>query len=118
MVRIDDSESETKCWLSYQNEVQKVEEKARERDWEQEIAIQLMGRCGSRSSSVLTAKPANLRWNSEGEYWEITLRGKNTKGGKKTVRDAFVPTRVKENLDRYASERDISNDEQKVEIVR
>jgi integrase len=115
MVRIDDSGSETKCWLDFPSEVQTIEQKARERDWEQEIAIQLMGRVGARASGVLSAKPKNLRWNSEGDYWEIEIRGKNTKGGKKTIRDAYIPERVKENLDRYASERDIGGDERYVQ---
>lgn len=111
MVRIDDSGSETKCWLDFPAEVQTMEKKARERDWEQEIAIQLMCRVGARASGVLSAKPKNLRWNSEGEYWELQLRGKNTKGGEKTIRDAYVPDQVKNNLDRYASERDVADDE-------
>ena len=111
MVRIDDSAHEIKCWVDYPDEVQTIEEYARDRDWEQEIAVQLMARVGCRASGVLTACPENLRWNSDGEYWQIEIRGKNTKGGEKTVRDAYVPTRVKENLDRYASERDIDDGE-------
>ncbi|OYR57406.1 bacterio-opsin activator [Halorubrum ezzemoulense] len=111
MVRIDDSASRSKCWLSYPDEIREVEQYARERDWEQEIAIQLMARVGCRSSGVPSARPENLRWNGDGEYWEIRVRGKNTKGGEKTVRDAYVPTKVKENLDRYASERNIADDE-------
>lgn len=111
MVRIEDDEARSKCWLSFPDEIRTVEEYARDRDWEQEIAIQLMARVGCRSSGVPTARPENLRWNSDGEYWEIRVRGKNTKGGEKTVRDAYVPTKVKENLDRYASERNIDEDE-------
>lgn len=111
MVRIDDSESEVKCWLTYDRELNRLESKARERDWTQEIAIQLMCRVGCRASGVLSPKPKNLRWNSEGEYWELQIKGKNTKGGEKTVRDAYVPERVKENLDRYQSERGIHEDE-------
>lgn len=111
MVRIDDSSNKTKCWIDYPTEVRTLQNYARDRDWEQEIAIQLMVRVGCRASGVLTAKPEGLRWNSDGEYWELELRGKNSKGGEKTVRDAYVPERVKENLDRYASERDIDDDE-------
>lgn len=111
MVRIDDSNDETKCWLDFPEEVQTVEEYARNRDWEREIAIQLMSKVGCRASGVRSAKPENLRWNSEGEYWEIEIRGKNTKGGEKTIRDVYVPERVKENLDRYASERGIEDGE-------
>lgn len=101
MVRIDDSNDETKCWLDFPEEVQTVEQHARDRDWEQEIAIQLMARIRCRASGVKSAKPENLRWNSKGEYWEIEVREKNTKGGEKTIRDAWIPERVKENLDRY-----------------
>ena len=116
MVRIDDSESETKCWLTYPEEVQKIEEKARERDWEQEILVQLCARVGCRISDALTAEPQNVKWNSDGEYWEIKVWGKNTKGGEKTVRDAYVPDEVKKNLDRYQSERDIDSAESYVQI--
>jgi integrase len=111
MVRIDDSTENTKCWIDCPNEVRTLEDYARDCDWQQEIAIQLMVRVGCRASGVLTATPSGLRWNSEGEYWELEVRGKNTKGGDKTVRDAYVPTKVKENLDRYASERDIEDNE-------
>ncbi|MFC6863832.1 site-specific integrase [Halomicroarcula sp. GCM10025817] len=111
MVRIDDSEHEVKVWLDYPDEVEQVEEKARSRDWEQEILVQLCARVGCRVSGALTAKPENLRWNSDGEYWEMELKGKNTKGGVKTVRDAYVPKEVKNNLDRYQSEREIDDSE-------
>ena len=111
MVRIDDSSYETKCWLSFPAEIEQVESRARGRDWGQEIAVQLMSRVGCRASGVLTACPQGVEWNEEGEYWQIRVRGKNTKGGEKTVRDAYLPDRVKENLDRYASERDISKSE-------
>lgn len=111
MVRIDDSSSKTKCWLDYPNEVEILEQKARERDWEQELAIQLMSRVGCRASGVLSACPSAIEWNEKGEYWQIRIRGKNTKGGEKTVRDAYLPKSVKENLDRYASERDIDDNE-------
>ncbi|MFD1569540.1 site-specific integrase [Halorubrum laminariae] len=111
MVRLDDSSSKSKCWIDFEKEVPLLEEHARERDWKQEIAIQLMSRVGCRASGVLTACPNGLRWNSEGEYWELQIRGKNTKGGDKTVRDTYVPESVKKNLDRYASERDIDDSE-------
>jgi len=116
MVRIDDSSDETKCWLDYPDEVETLESIARGRDWKREIAIQLMARVGCRASGVLTAKPEGLSWNSKGEYWQLEIRGKNTKGGAKTKRDAYVPERVKENLDRYASERDIDDDEPYVDV--
>jgi integrase len=106
MVRLDDSQSETKCWLS-NDEIDTVEQHARERDWTQEIAIQLMSRVGCRASGVLTASPQGLAWNSEGEYWQLEVRGKNTKGGHKAQRDAYLPEFVKTNLDRYESERNI-----------
>jgi len=111
MVRIDDSEDHTKCWLDFPEEVEQIEEQAREEDWMREIAMQLMARVGCRASGVPTARPENLRWNSDGEYWEIQVRGKNTKGGEKTIRDAYVPEDVKKNLDRFASERNIADDE-------
>lgn len=109
MVRIDDSSDEVKCWLDFPSEIELLEDRARSKDWEREIAIQLMSRVGCRVSGVLSAKPCNLQWNSKGEYWEIEIKGKNTEGGAKKTRLAYVPDEVKRNLDRYASERDIED---------
>lgn len=111
MVRIDDSNERVKCWLDFPEEVEEVERKAREREWEQEVFIQLQVYVGSRVSGSVTAKPSGIKWNEDGEYWSIEIRGKNTKGGEKTVRDAYLPKSVKENLDRYQSERGIDEDE-------
>lgn len=115
MVRIDDSNERVKCWLDFPEEVEEVESKARERDWEQEVFIQLQVRVGARVSGVLSAKPSGIKWNEDGEYWSIEIRGKNTKGGEKTVRDAYLPKSVKENLDRYQAERGIEPDEHYVQ---
>jgi len=95
-----------------------LEEKAREKDWEQEIAIQLLLRVGCRVSGIFSVKPEGISWNEKGEYWQVRVRGKNTKGGKKTVRDAYLPDRVKENLDRYASERDVEQDEPYISVAK
>lgn len=111
MVRIDDSDTDVKAWLSFPNEVEQLESKAREWGWEYEILVQLCVRVGCRVSGALTGRPESLEWNSDGEYWQITILGKNTKGGQKTVRDAYVPKEVKRNLDRYQSERGIDPDE-------
>lgn len=111
MVRIDDSGARTKCWLDYPNEVDDLAKAAREDDWEREIAHLLMGHVGCRASGVLSARPDGVSYNSEGDYWEIEIRGKNTKGGEKTVRDAYLPRRVKDMLDIYADERSIADDE-------
>lgn len=51
---------------------------------------------GVRSSICPTD---GLRWNNDVEYWGLEVRGKNTKGGEKTIRDAYMPEHVKENLD-------------------
>lgn len=115
MVRIDDSNNKVKCWIDLEKEGSLLEEKARDRDWEQEIAVQLMLRVGCRVSGIFSITPSSISWNEKGEYWEVRVRGKNTKGGEKTVRDAYLPDRVKENLDRYASERDIGANEQYVQ---
>ena len=118
MVRIDDSNDRTKCWIDFNKEGKLLEEKAREKDWEQEIAIQLLLRVGCRVSGIFSVKPEGISWNEKGEYWQVRVRGKNTKGGEKTVRDAYLPDRVKENLDRYASERDIEQDEPYISVAK
>jgi Phage integrase family. len=107
-MQIDDSGTETKCWLTYPDEVDVLARQARETDWTRRIAILLMGKVGLRASGVPTAKPRGLSHSDEGDYWQLTVRGKNTKGGDKTVRDAYVPEGVTRELENYAKERDIA----------
>jgi len=111
MVRIDDSGDETKCWLDYPAEIEQLADKAREGGWERRIAILLMGKTGLRVSGVPTAKPQGLTYNDEGNYWELEVRGKNTKGGSKATRDTYIPDGVQRELTNYAKERDISPSE-------
>ena len=86
MVRIDDSDAVTKCWLS-QDELTRLERVAGADGWTREIAIQLMGRCGLRASEVSYPSDAALRWSEDGATWLFEVRGKNTKGGARTTRD-------------------------------
>ena len=110
-MQIDDSDSETKCWLTYPEEIDALARQAREADWERRIAILLMGKVGLRASGVPTAKPQGLTYNEDGDFWQLTVKGKNTKGGEKATRDAYVPEGVKRELENYAKERDISPSE-------
>lgn len=116
MVRIDDSENDTKCWLDYPDEIDTLARKAEEEDWTRRIAILLMGKVGLRASGVPTAKPHGLEYNEKGEYWQLAVSGKNTKGGEKTERDAYVPEEVKLELERYARERDVKPSEPYVDV--
>ncbi len=111
MVRIDDSGDDVKSWLGYPDEIEALAIEARESDWKRRIAILLMGKVGLRASGVPTAKPQGLKYNDEGEYWELEVQGKNTKGGEKATRDAYVPEGVARELENYAKERDISPSE-------
>ena len=115
-MQIDDSRSDTKVWLSFPDEVDQLARKAREVDWKRRIAVLLMGKVGLRASGVPTAKPQGLTYNDEGDYWQLTVKGKNTKGGDKATRDAFVPDEVKRELTNYAKERDISPSEPFVDV--
>lgn len=107
MVRIDDSGDEVKSWMTYPDEVDQLLDEMRDTSWESRIAGILMGKVGSRASGALTASPAGLSYNDKGEYWQLEIRGKNTKGGSKTTRDAYVPDAVKRELDNYQKERDL-----------
>lgn len=111
MVRIDDSGDTTKCWLSFPNEKDELISVARSMDWERAIAMRLLVEVGCRASGVLTAHPEGVQYNSDGDYWEIEIQGKNTKGGEKTTRDAYLPDDVKQTLDIYQDERGIKDDE-------
>jgi len=115
-MQMDDSGDEVKVWLSYPNEVDQLARKAREVDWKRRIAILLMGKIGLRASSVPTGKPQGLTYNDDGEYWQLAVKGKNTKGGEKATRDAYVPDEVKRELMNYAKERDISPSESFVDV--
>ena len=108
IMRIDDS-GRTKCWLT-QDEIQKLERKASEKDWERGIAVQLMGRLGLRVSEVPYPSDNNLRWSDDGECWFVTVRGKDTTGGKKT-RDAWLPNDVEDDIRKYSRERGKSDNE-------
>lgn len=111
MVRIDDSKKHTKCWLDYPNEIEDLASAARKEDWEREISIRLMGFVGPRASGVPSARPAGVSYNADGDYWQLELQGKNTKGGEKKTRDTYLPRRLKDMLDIYTDERDIDDDE-------
>jgi len=115
-MQIDDSGDEVKVWLSYPNEVDQLARKAREVDWKRRIAILLMGKVGLRASSVPTGKPQGLTYNEDGEYWQLAVKGKNTKGGDKATRDTYVPYEVKRELMNYAKERDILPSEPFVDV--
>jgi len=85
MVRIDDPGSVTKCWLTPE-ELDLLERTAGEWDWQREIAVQLMGRCGLRVDEVSHPGDEDFRWSEDGNVWLFAVRGKNTKGVKKDTR--------------------------------
>ncbi|WP_136717566.1 site-specific integrase [Halorientalis salina] len=115
-MQIDDSENETKCWLQYPNEIDRLAQEVREGDWTRRIAVLMMGKVGLRASGVLTAKPQGLTYNDDGKYWQLEVQGKNTKGGEKATRDAYVPDGVKRELENYAKERGIAPSEPYVDV--
>ena len=106
MVRIDDSDDVTKCWLS-PDELDRLERTAGEDGWEREVAIQLMGRCGLRASEVNYPTDSNLRYSDDGEIWLFEVQGKNTKGGSKKTRDAWMPNDVADDIHKYSRERSL-----------
>jgi integrase len=118
MPEIDDSGSEVKCWLKFPDEVDQLAEQARESGWEREIAIRLMGQVGLRASGVLTAKPEGLNKNEDGEFYQLTVKGKNTKenGDGKATRQAYVPDEMERRLRDYARAEDISPSEPYVDV--
>lgn len=104
MVRVDDSDDVTKCWLN-RAELSRLEEAAARTDWQREIAVQLMARCGFRADEVTYPGDAELRWSEEADGYLVEVRGKNTGGGDPKLRDAWVPEPVQANLRRFARER-------------
>ncbi len=119
MVRIkDDSSTYTKCLLDpFEEEADLLEGAARSADWEREIAIQLMLRCGFRADEVNHPTPDDLRWSSSGDCWLVEVSGKDTSGGEGKIRDAWVPDAVADNIQRFVSERERDDDEAIVSVV-
>ena len=71
----------------------------------------LMLRCGLRSEETTTVTPNDVARAKDGESWFLTVRGKNTKGGEKTTRDAWLPDDVEKVLFNFQRERGIQDDE-------
>jgi hypothetical protein len=84
LVRVDDSGDRTKCWLP-RDELEQLEAAAGRVDWARELAIALMGRVGLRAHETAYPGDEQLRWSDEGECWFVEIRGRNTKGGERTV---------------------------------
>jgi len=107
MVRIDDSDTVVKCWLS-PDELDNLEKTAGAVGWEREVAMQLMGRCGLRVSEVSYPSTEELRWSDNGNIWLFEVLGKNTKGGGRKTRDAWMPESVADDIHKYSRERSFS----------
>ena len=115
MVRVDDAEDVTKCWLS-PDELTRLERSAGESGWERKIAVQLMGRCGLRASEVSNPGDDYLRYSEDGGVWLFEVRGKNTKGGAPKTRDTWMPDDVAGDIDKYSRERELDPSEPWVDI--
>jgi len=94
--------------LAFPDELDRLERAAGEDGWAREVAIQLMGRCGLRASEVSYPSDSNLRYSDDGEIWLFEVQGKNTKGGAKTTRDAWMPDDVADDIHKYSRERGLS----------
>jgi integrase len=106
-MRIDDSGGRAKVWMT-REEIKRLERKASENDWERGIAVRLMGECGLRVSEVTFASNDGLRWSDEGECWFVEVAGKDTTGGSKKIRDAWMPTEIEDEIRKYSRERGLS----------
>jgi integrase len=115
MVRVDDAGDVTKCWLS-PDELSTLERAAGKDGWEREIAVQLMGRCGLRASEVSYPGDDHLRYSEDGRVWLFEVRGKNTKGGARKVRDAWMPDNVADDVHKYSRERQLNPSESWVDV--
>lgn len=115
MVRVDDAGDVTKCWLS-PDELSVLERVAGDEGWEREVAVQLMGQCGLRASEVSYPGDDRLRYSEDGGVWLFEVRGKNTKGGDRKIRDAWMPDGVADDIHKYSRERGLSPAESWVDV--
>ncbi|TKX87061.1 site-specific integrase [Halorubrum sp. SS5] len=109
-MRIDDSGGRVKVWMN-ESEADDLHRTLDKRGWERGIAGLLMLRVGLRSEETTTVTPGDIERAIDGESWLIEVQGKNTKGGEKTTRKAWLPDDVERELFRFAQERDIADDE-------
>lgn len=109
-MRIDDSGDRTKVWLD-EAEADILQRILEKKAWERGIAGLLMLRCGLRSEETTTVKPEDVERAKDGESWLLKVKGKNTKGGNKTTRKAWLPDDVETTLFNFQRERNISDDE-------
>jgi integrase len=109
-MRIDDSGARVKVWLD-DSEAGILQRELAKQAWEREIAGMLMLRCGLRSEETTTVTPGDVERAKDGESWFLEVEGKNTKGGEKTTRKAWLPDDVEKALFNFQREREISDDE-------
>lgn len=109
-MRIDNSGHRVKVWLD-DSEADTLQRELAKKAWEREIAGMLMLRCGLRSEETTTVTPGDVQRAKDGESWFLEVEGKNTKGGKKTTRGAWLPDDVEKALFNFARERGIADDE-------
>ncbi|TKX55573.1 site-specific integrase [Halorubrum sp. SP3] len=109
-MRIDDSSARVKVWMD-EDEANTLQRTLEKKAWERGIAGMLMLRCGLRSEETTTVTPDDVERGKDGESWLLNVEGKNTKGGEKTTRKAWLPDDVEKGLFNFQRERDISDDE-------
>jgi integrase len=109
-MRIDDSGARVKVWLD-DAEADTLQRTLEKKAWERGIAGLLMLRCGLRSEETTTVTPNDVERAKDGESWFLNVQGKNTKGGEKTTRKAWLPDDVEKALFNFARERGIDDDE-------
>ncbi len=64
-----------------------------------------MGRCGLRASEVSNPGNDHLRYSEDGSVCLFEIRGKNTNGGDRKTRDAWMSDDVADNVHKYSRER-------------
>jgi integrase len=109
-MRINDSGARVKVWLD-DDEADTLQRTLEKQAWERGIAGLLMLRCGLRSEETTTVTPNDVERAKDGESWFLNVEGKNTKGGEKTTRKAWLPTDVERELLKFSRERGIEDDE-------
>ncbi|MYL17365.1 tyrosine-type recombinase/integrase [Halorubrum terrestre] len=109
-MRIDDSGKRTKVWLD-DDEADTLQRTLDKQAWERGIAGMLMLRCGLRSEETTTVSPGDVERDKDGESWFLEVQGKNTKGGEKTTRKAWLPDDVERELLKFSRERGIEDDD-------
>lgn len=110
-MRIDDSQTHVKVWLTPDEKSKLVREMLDQYGEEGELVAKFGTELWFRSDEYNYPSQNDIERSSNGEAYFVRVRGKNTKGGGKTTRRMFLSKDLESDIYRYCQNNDISREE-------